>query len=129
MSGKGKKGGDKAADLEAEAQAKIAALKSKKKSKDQGLNPKLALVMKSGKFSLGYRATLRQLRMGKHKMIIISDNVPPLRKSEIEYFAMLSKTSVEHYPGNNAALGTACGKFYRVSMMGISDQGDSDILG
>lgn len=34
------------------------------------------------------------------KLIIISNNCPPLRKSEIEYYAMLSKVGVHHYNGS-----------------------------
>ena len=44
------------------------------------------------------------------KLILISSNCPPLRKSEIEYYAMLAKTGVHHYNGSNIELGTACGK-------------------
>jgi hypothetical protein len=33
--------------------------------------------------------------------VIIAGNTPPLRKSELEYYAMLSKTSVHHFSGNN----------------------------
>ena len=62
------------------------------------------------------------------KLILISSNCPPLRKSEIEYYAMLAKTAVHHYSGNNITLGTACGKMYRTSVLSITDIGDSDIL-
>lgn len=34
------------------------------------------------------------------KLILISNNCPPLRKSEIEYYAMLSKVSVHHFSGS-----------------------------
>ncbi len=34
------------------------------------------------------------------KLIIICNNCPPIRKSEIEYYAMLSKTGVHHYTGS-----------------------------
>ncbi len=68
------------------------------------------------------------MRNGKSKLIIISSNCPPLRKSEIEYYAMLSKTNVHHFSGNNVELGTACGKLYRTSVMSILDPGDSDII-
>ncbi|KAJ1779750.1 60S ribosomal protein L30 [Coemansia sp. RSA 520] len=84
--------------------------------------------MKSGKSSLGYKSTLKTLRSGKAKLIIISGNTPPLRKSEIEYYAMLAKTSVHHYNGNNIELGTACGKYFRVGTLSVLDAGDSDIL-
>lgn len=50
------------------------------------------------------------------------------RKSEIEYYAMLAKTEVQHYIGTNIELGTACGKYFRVCTMSITDPGDSDII-
>ena len=62
------------------------------------------------------------------KLILISSNCPPLRKSEIEYYAMLAKTAVHHYSGNNITMGTACGKMFRTSVLSIIDVGDSDIL-
>jgi large subunit ribosomal protein L30e len=92
------------------------------------MNSRLKLVMRSGKVNLGYKQTLKLLRSNKAKMILIASNCPPLRKSEIEYMAMLAKTQVHHYGGDNTALGTACGKFYNCSVMSIIDAGDSDIL-
>lgn len=54
---------------------------------------------------------------------------------------MLSRTGVHAYAGKfilvvnlafhsggNADLGTACGKLFRVSVLSIVDQGDSDII-
>jgi len=67
-------------------------------------------------------------KMKTHVLVIISDNCPPLKKSEIEYYAMLAKTGVHHYAGNNIDLGTACGKYFRVSTLSITDPGDSDIV-
>jgi len=98
------------------------------KKTSESINTKLALVMKSGKVTLGYKSTLKALRQGKAKLILLASNVPPLRKSEIEYYSLLSKTLVEHYKGDNINLGTACGKFYRVCTMAITDAGDSDII-
>eukprot|EP00475_Leptophrys_vorax_P001553 TRINITY_DN1084_c0_g1_i1.p1 TRINITY_DN1084_c0_g1~~TRINITY_DN1084_c0_g1_i1.p1 ORF type:complete len:110 (+),score=35.83 TRINITY_DN1084_c0_g1_i1:93-422(+) len=94
----------------------------------ESINSRLALVMKSGKYTLGYKSTLKSIRQGKSKLVIISNNCPPLRKSEIEYYAMLSKTGVHHYNGNNIDLGTACGKYFRVCVLSITDAGDSDII-
>lgn len=54
------------------------------------------------------------------KLILIAGNCPPLRKSEIEYYAMLSKTSVHHFAGTNVALGTAAGKLFRVGYVAFS---------
>merc|ERR1711936_197735 len=100
----------------------------KQKKAVESINSRLALVMKSGKYTLGYRKTLETLRQGKAKLVIIANNTPPLRKSEIEYYAMLAKTGVHHYTGNNIELGTACGKYFRVCTLSITDPGDSDII-
>lgn len=84
--------------------------------------------MKSGKYVLGYKETRKALRQGKALLVIIADNCPPLAKSEVEYYAMLAKTGVHHYVGKNIDLGAACGKFFRVSCMAVTDPGDSDIV-
>merc|ERR1712146_40659 len=107
---------------------KHATMVKKSKKGQDNINSRLALVMKSGKYTLGYKTVLKSLRSGKSKLILISNNVPPLRKSEMEYYAMLSKTGVHHYSGTNIDLGTACGKYFRVSCLSITDPGDSDIV-
>ncbi|GAA5907524.1 60S ribosomal protein eL30 RPL30 [Sporobolomyces salmoneus] len=101
--------------------------KKVKKSADN-INSKLALVIKSGKYALGYKSTLKAMRAGKSKLVLISGNTPPLRRSELEYYAMLSKTPVHLYQGSNVALGTAAGKLFRVGVLSIQDAGDSDLL-
>jgi large subunit ribosomal protein L30e len=98
------------------------------KKQQDSMNSRLKLVMKSGKAILGYKASIKSLRKQKSKMIIISTNCPHLRKSEVEYMAMLAKCQVHHYSGDNTALGTACGKFFNCSVLSIVDGGDSDIL-
>jgi large subunit ribosomal protein L30e len=92
------------------------------------MNSRLKLVMKSGKVQLGYKMTIKALRKTKAKMVLIASNCPHLRKSEIEYMAMLAKTTVHHYGGDNTALGTACGKLFNCSVLTVIDAGDSDIL-
>lgn len=67
------------------------------------INSRLALVMKSGKVTLGAKSTMKSLRSGKAKLVIIAGNAPPLRKSELEYYAMLAKTPVHHFSGNNVS--------------------------
>ena len=54
-----------------------AAKKSKKAL--ESINSRLALVMKSGKYKLGYQEVLKTLRSGKAKLVIIANNTPSLR--------------------------------------------------
>lgn len=56
----------------------------KTKKNADNLSSRLALVMKSGKVTLGYKSTLKSLRNGKAKLVLIAGNTPPLRKSELE---------------------------------------------
>nr|XP_042128594.1 60S ribosomal protein L30-like [Peromyscus maniculatus bairdii] len=94
----------------------------------ESINSRLLLVMKSGKYVLGYKQTLKMIRQSKAKLVILTNNCPALRKSEIEFYAMLAKTGDHHYSGNNIKLGTACGKYYRVCTLAVIDPGDSDII-
>uniref|UniRef100_A0A8C7W666 Large ribosomal subunit protein eL30 n=5 Tax=Oncorhynchus TaxID=8016 RepID=A0A8C7W666_ONCMY len=94
----------------------------------ESINSRLQLVMKSGKYVLGYKQSQKMIRQGKAKLVILANNTPALRKSEVEYYAMLAKTGVHHYSGNNIELGTACGKYFRVCTLAIIDPGDSDII-
>lgn len=53
------------------------------------INSRLQLVMKSGK-------TLKTIRQHKAKLVILINNCPALRNSEIEYYTMLATTDVRH---------------------------------
>jgi len=57
----------------------MSATQKKQKKAIESINSRLALVMKSGKYCLGLRQTLKTLRQGKSKLVIIANNTPPLR--------------------------------------------------
>ena len=99
-----------------------------KKQATESVNSKLALVMKSGKAVLGYKSTIKALRRGNLKAIFVSANTPSIVKAEINYYSLLANTHVYSYQGNNIDLGSACGRYHRVAVLGIQEQGDSDIL-
>lgn len=101
--------------------------KNTKKS-SENINSRLQLVIKSGKYCLGYKTTLKSLRLGKAKLVIISNNIPYLRRTEIEYYAMLGRVGIHHYEGTNNDLGTVCGKLFQAGCLSIIDAGDSDII-
>ncbi|KAG9683627.1 hypothetical protein KCU95_g6817, partial [Aureobasidium melanogenum] len=48
----------------------------KKTKTSDSINSRLALVMKSGKVTLGYKSTIKAIRSGKAKLIIIAGNTP-----------------------------------------------------
>lgn len=54
---------------------------------------------------VGYKSALKSLRQGQSKLILIANNCPAIRRTELEYYAMLSKSQVHHFDGNNIELG------------------------
>jgi large subunit ribosomal protein L30e len=90
-------------------------------------NAKISLAMKSGKFCLGFNQAMGTLRAGRSKVIVVASNCHPVKKAELEYYCMLSKTPMHHYNGTNLDLGTACGKQFRTTVLSVTDVGDSDI--
>ena len=51
--------------------------------------------------TIGYRNTIKSLRSGQAKLILISNNCPAIRRTELEYYAVLAKADVHHFDGNN----------------------------
>ena len=83
------------------AHVRMAPKQSSKKAAE-GINARLAIVTRSGRYTLGYKQCLKSLRKGQSKLVLISNNCPALRKSEIEYYAMLAKVGVHHYAGSTS---------------------------
>lgn len=74
---------------------------------------------------VGVKAAVSVLQLVRMVCGPVNTQFLDFRKSEIEYYAMLAKTGVHHYSGNNIELGTACGKYYRVCTLAIIDPGNS----
>ncbi|KAJ5485609.1 60S ribosomal protein L10-A [Penicillium diatomitis] len=108
----------------------MAPSKKSKKGSDN-INSRLALVMKSGKVTLGVQSTMKTLRSGKAKLVIIAANTPPFASPSSStmpcWLRLLFTISLET-TDLQIELGTACGKLFRCSTMAILDAGDSDIL-
>merc|ERR1711939_1139739 len=101
----------------------------KKKIGTENIQSKLALVMKSGKATLGFKSTLKAIRSGKAKLVFIANNCPPIRYSQLKYYSgALARIKTYDFQGDNVDLGTACGKYHRCTCMAIIEAGDSDIL-
>lgn len=59
----------------------------------ESINSRLQLVMKSGKYVLGYKQSQKMIRQGKAKLVILANNCPALRcVSLLEYFCQSAVT-------------------------------------
>lgn len=85
-------------------------------------------MMKSGKAALGFKSVLKNIRTNQVQLILYSNNLPILRQRQIHYYCMLAKVQCAEYNGSNTDLGAACGKLFRVSVLGVINGGDSQIV-
>jgi large subunit ribosomal protein L30e len=75
--------------------------------------------MKSGKIIIGYRKTIRFIKLNSPKLIVVSKNIPQKSREEIEHNAKISGVKVETFSGTSKELGIICGKQFPISALGI----------
>ncbi len=103
---------------------------SRKKKKEFDVDSNLKVAMKTGKFIFGKNQVLKHLRINSFKMIILSNNLPTELEKRLNYYISLmkDKTYVHRYKGSSWDLGLACAKPYMISIIGVLQEGDSDLL-
>ncbi|HIQ23563.1 MAG TPA: 50S ribosomal protein L30e [Pyrodictium delaneyi] len=92
------------------------------------IEKELVNALKTGKVILGSRKTLRYVKIGKAKAVIVAANAPPELRNDILYYAKLSGIPAYVYPGTSVELGAVCGKPFTVASLAILDPGSSRIL-
>ncbi|WP_309492642.1 50S ribosomal protein L30e [Candidatus Hecatella orcuttiae] len=92
------------------------------------LTKALAMLVKTGKVTYGFKETLEMLKSGKAKMIIFAGNCPAEKREQLERLAKLSQTPILQYQGSSVDLGLTCGKPFTVSVLAVREVGDSKIL-
>jgi len=103
---------------------------SRKKVKEFDVDTKIKDAYKTGKMIFGKTQVLRQLRQDPFKMIIIANNCPAELETQLGYYNSLIKNNIyiHKYKGSSWELGLAMGKPYMISVIGINDFGDSDLI-
>jgi large subunit ribosomal protein L30e len=92
------------------------------------LEKEIKLAISTGKVIFGRNKTLKLLRNGKTKAIVVASNIPKDVESTLLHLSQLANVKVIRFNGNAVELGIACGKPFSVSMLAILDEGKSKIL-
>ncbi len=92
------------------------------------LKDKISSVIKTGKVIIGSKRVIKTLLVGNPKLIILSSSCPDNVREEIVYYTRLSKVSYRIIKDDSIELGSICGKPFPVSVIGILEGGESDIL-
>ncbi len=92
------------------------------------VNKAIATTVRTGKVLFGANNAVRNVRIGKAKLIIVAANCPQKIRGDIEYYCRLSDVPIFIYKGTSTDLGSVCRKPFVVSALTIREQGDSEIL-
>jgi len=103
---------------------------SRKKEKKFDIDTNIKVAYKTGKIIYGKNQILKHLRQNSFKMLVIANNCPKELEDQLNYYNSLMKDSIyiHRYFGSSWDLGLAFAKPYMISVFGIIDPGDSDLL-
>lgn len=86
----------------------------------------LRTVIATGKALIGADQTLKAVRDGEAKLVILATNSPA--SDDIRKAATEKSVPVHDFTGMGTQLGPACGKPFAISALAVLDAGESDIL-
>ena len=104
---------------------------SRKKTKEFDVNTNIKVVYKTGKITYGKNQVLNNIkRENPYKMLIISNNCPTELINQLNHYNSLLKDKlfIYKYKGSSWDLGIACAKPYMISLIGVIDFGDSNLI-
>ncbi|MDT7888816.1 MAG: 50S ribosomal protein L30e [Desulfurococcales archaeon] len=81
-------------------------------------------IVKGGKTVMGYRRSVRLLKTGGLKAVIVAEGSPNTIVSDVKYYARLGSVPVIIYKGSSMDLGALIGRPHPVSVIGIIDPGN-----
>lgn len=94
----------------------------------QDMSNSIRIAVKTGRVTFGFENTLKAIKKGKAKLVIVARNSPGDLRSQIEYYSKLSEVPIFEFKSSSLDLGSTCGKPFMVSTMAVQDAGDSNIL-
>lgn len=89
----------------------------------------LKQAVSTGKVILGSDKTVKKLKAGETKLVVLASNCSDVTKADVRRYADVTGTPMYTYRGDSAKLGLACGKPFLVSAIAIINPGRSSILG
>jgi large subunit ribosomal protein L30e len=83
------------------------------------LTEDIQAAVKAGKATIGYRRSLKSIKTGSPKLVVIANNLPSDMKKNIEQNAKIGDVKVEVFDGTSTQLGVICGKSFPISTLVI----------
>lgn len=106
---------------------KVPVRRRKKKTEDE-LVREIRLAVETGEVVFGQRRNKKLILRKGVKAIILPKKIPKDKKEDIEIYAEKAGIPIIRFDGNSKEFGIVCGKPFLVSVAGIVDEGNSQIL-
>ena len=87
---------------------------------EMDLNDEIQNAIKSKRVVIGFRGSIKAVKTGSPKIVVIASNLPPEMKKEIESGLKSEKTRLEIFNGSSRDLGVLCGKPFPVAALAIT---------
>ncbi len=88
----------------------------------------IQIAVKTGKTILGANESIKAVKHGDAKLVILAANTPSTIRNDIIHYSKLSKVPTLEFEGSSLDLGFICGKPFLVSVVSVQEPGDSDLL-
>jgi len=79
----------------------------------------LRKALEEKKVILGSRRSIKYLKLGKVKTIMLASNCPEETKKDVEHYTKLTGIKLENFDGTAKQLGVACGKPFSITTLAI----------
>lgn len=87
----------------------------------------IGTAVKTGKVTFGINNTVKNIKLGRGKLVVVASNCPKNVIDDIKYYIKLSEIPLIIYKGTSIDLGAVCGKRFNVLALIVRELGDSDI--
>jgi large subunit ribosomal protein L30e len=107
---------------------KVIRKRKSKKEKENPLAGAIRLAVESGKVEFGSRKGIRNLLLGKAKLMVIAKNSPRELAADVARYGALSHIPIVEFEGTSIELGSICAKPFSVALLAVYDPGVSNIM-
>lgn len=76
---------------------------------------------------IGSKRTIKYLKLGNVKLVIVAQNCPENIKKDINYYEKMSNLKVEEFNGTAKQLGIFCGKPFPIATLGIKSESNEKL--
>lgn len=102
---------------------------SRRQSKTDNMTTALPLAMRTGKYIVGFKRTIKSVITKQARCLVLSSNFPSTKRKQLEYYSVLAGgIPIIFHEANNTELGSIVEKGHRIGCISILDQGEADLI-